>query len=137
MSLDHTHSAAAGHSSRPFRAAVWRGLGRLLPPLLTVVVIFTLLGTVRHYVLLPVESGVNWVVAQWIARSIVPDERTHEGTREPRPTLRIIDEQRYQRASDGRYVPEHIFATVQLHDGYATAKSCTSWQLCERYAEQV
>src|SRR5947199_5346777 len=139
MSLDQ-HLLAVGQSPRPFRAAVWRGLGGLLPPFLTVLLIFGLLGMVRRYVLLPVESGLNWTLAQWFARSIVADDTSSEGPDELGPAQKDIHGQRYRRASDGRYVPERIFNTVrerELHQEYPPAESYTSWQLCQRYVEHA
>jgi uncharacterized membrane protein len=117
---------------RPFRAAVFRGLGGLLPPLLTVVLIFALLGMLREYVFLPVESGANWVIATWLAQSIVPEDETEEAPDD----LKYKDGQFYKRASDGHYVPDYVFATVQQHETQ-DVESLTSWQLCQKYVEHV
>ncbi len=109
------------------------GLRGLLPPLLTVVLIVALCGMVRQYVLLPVQGGLNWLLANWVARSIVAGEEP-EGTS---PEAKNIDGQRYQLASDGRYVPEHIYATVRSHEGLQTVGAYTAWQLCRQYVTHV
>ncbi len=118
---------------RPFRAAVLRGLGGLLPPLLTVVLIVALYGMVREYVLLPLENSANWILASWQARSIVAGDADEDSP----PDWRKIEGKWYRRASDGRYVPERIFATVRNEEGLRTAESYTARRLCERYVDYI
>ena len=62
MARSESTSAAA---SRPkvrggFRRAVLRGLGVVLPPLLTIVVLIWAWSTIESYVLTPIESWVRW-----------------------------------------------------------------------------
>src|SRR6185369_11693339 len=127
-----TSVGPSGPPSQPFRAAVFRGLGGLLPPLLTVVLIFALLGMLREYVFLPVENAANWVIASWLAQSMVPEDEAEESP----PDWKPIGDRNYKRASDGNYVPEHIYATVQPHETQV-AESLTSWQLYQKYVELV
>lgn len=51
------HSRAAG-----FRRAVLRGLGVVLPPLLTIVVLIWAWSTIENYVLHPIESGIRHAI---------------------------------------------------------------------------
>ncbi len=52
---------------RPIRAAVFRGLAVVLPPLLTIVILIWVLGTIQRYVLEPVRIGARNVIAWSIA----------------------------------------------------------------------
>lgn len=54
---------------RPFRRAILRGLGVVMPPLLTVVVFVWLWHTVESYILRPLESGARFVIVNVIADS--------------------------------------------------------------------
>ena len=56
---------------RPFRRAVLRGLGVLLPPLLTIVILLWILSTVQDYVLTPFEGA-----AKQILRWSIDDTQT-------------------------------------------------------------
>src|SRR5262245_45588928 len=56
---------------RPFRAAVFRGLGGFIPPLMTVVVFFWVFGTVDQYVLGPVQRGTTELIARSLARYVL------------------------------------------------------------------
>lgn len=47
----------------PFRRAVLRGLGVLLPPLLTIVILLWVAGTIRQYVFEPVTNGTRSAIA--------------------------------------------------------------------------
>ena len=73
---------------RPFRRAVIRGLGVLLPPLLTIVILLWIYNTVRLYALEPVESGVRWSMAWSImdVRTELPNGRP----RRPHPRVRPL-----------------------------------------------
>jgi len=59
MSTDSASSDPKPPKSHPFRRAVIRGFGVVLPPLLTVVIFLWIGSTINHYVLRP---------AKWIAR---------------------------------------------------------------------
>ncbi len=55
--LPNDHSRAAG-----FRRAILRGLGVVLPPLLTIVVLIWAWNTIENYVLRPIESGIRHTI---------------------------------------------------------------------------
>ena len=57
----------------PFRRALLRGLGVVMPPLLTLVVFIWAWATIDAYVLQPVETGVGQVVVFFAVRSGVQD----------------------------------------------------------------
>ena len=97
-----------------FRRFVLRGLGVVLPPLLTIVVLIWAWNSIESYVLQPIESGVRSVIVWSIAdiRSEIPNDAvrldgefvrdgfTHDGTvYVPDPTGR-------------RYFPDYVRRTV-------------------------
>jgi len=61
------HAARPKRSPHPFRSAVLRGLGIVLPPLLTIVIFLWVWNTVQVYVLAPVETGTRQVLCWYIA----------------------------------------------------------------------
>ena len=63
--------AARPRPHRPFRAAVFRGLGGFIPPLLTVVVILWVFGTVYQWVLEPVEGQTTTLIAKSLERYLL------------------------------------------------------------------
>lgn len=100
---------------RPFRRAVIRGLGVLLPPLLTIVILLWIYNTVRLYALEPVESGVRWSVA-WAIRDVrteLPNGRPADVPNEP--NLWNSDDGRFVRLSTREFIPEEIFDHVQTN----------------------
>ncbi len=75
------HSRAAG-----FRRAVLRGLGVVLPPLLTIVVLIWAWSTIETYVLRPIESGIRHSIVWSISEtySEVPREARQTNLERPR-----------------------------------------------------
>ncbi|MHB8951726.1 MAG: DUF502 domain-containing protein [Pirellulaceae bacterium] len=65
--VEHAESA----KSRPFRRFVLRGLGVVMPPLLTLVLFIWAWATVDSYILKPIESGLSEVVVFFSMRSSV------------------------------------------------------------------
>lgn len=97
-------SRAAG-----FRRAILRGLGVVLPPLLTIVVLIWAWSTIETYVLRPIESGVRhaivWSVSETYSR--VPPEAEASGLR--RPDGFTYKGTRFVRDPTGRrYIPEYV-----------------------------
>ncbi len=60
---------AQGAKARPFRRAVLRGLGVVMPPLLTLVLFIWAWATIDSYVLKPIETGLGHVVVFWSMRT--------------------------------------------------------------------
>lgn len=98
---------------RPFRRAVFRGLGVLLPPLLTIVILLWIYNTVRLYALEPVESGVRYAVAWGImdVRSELPGGRPSAAPNEP--NLWESDDGRFVRLPTREFIPEDVYDRVQ------------------------
>ena len=89
---------AAAANPHPFRRAVFRGLGVLLPPLLTIVIFLWVAKTVKSYCLDPVVGAAHWAV-----RLSVEDIRTE-----------FADG--FVQTGDGKYVPESVYGFVKTHD---------------------
>ncbi len=87
-----------------FRRAVLRGLAVLLPPVLTIVILAWAIGTVRQYVLTPVEDGVRELLVWQMA-----DIRVEPVGEETFNAKVQFDGQTYQRlAPSGEYIPLEI-----------------------------
>jgi uncharacterized membrane protein len=90
---------------RPFRRAVLRGLALVLPPVLTIVTLLWVAGTVQVYVLRPVTDGAREVLVWWLSDvRLAPDD-----VASAKPTLQF-NGRIYQRLESGQYVPRDVVA---------------------------
>jgi len=103
---DTTPKAISAH---PFRGAVLRGLGVVLPPLLTIVIFLWIGGTVEQYVLDPVTRGAEWVVAWWIADIREDQDLPLDQRGKVNPW---VDGELFQRLPSGSYVPKNVYDQV-------------------------
>jgi uncharacterized membrane protein len=97
------------------RKSVLRGLGFLLPPLLTFVILIWMWRTVQYYVLEPVTEGARQVLI-WSLN----DARADVGPTNPvgmDPTLVAGEEEIYKRLPSGEFVPLEVYATALRHAG--------------------
>jgi len=106
--------AAPASASHPFRGAVLRGLGVVLPPLLTVVIFLWIGGTLQQYMLEPVTSGAQRLLVWWIAD--IRTEGDVPADQLGKPTA-LLDGTHYQRLEGGSYVPKAVYEVVQAHSG--------------------
>ncbi len=95
-------------SQRPFRTAVLRGLGGLLAPLLTIVILLWVWQTLKYYVLAPVTDTTRNVIAWQLAdirddvpASAVPNERYAD--------VFEIEGTDYQRLPTGKLIPRDVY----------------------------
>jgi uncharacterized membrane protein len=109
-----TNPSAAPAASHPFRGAVLRGLGLVLPPLLTIVIFFWIGGTVEQYVLGPVTTGTERALAWWIADIREADDFPAAERGKLNPTLHGIE---YRRLPRGSYVPKNVYDEVIRNSG--------------------
>ena len=94
---------------RPFRSAVLRGLGVLIPPLLTVAILVWVISTTWVYLLAPVNAGVREGIAWSLSGNI------HEGlkiTDEAR-RIAVVDGVPYKECPDRRFVPLFVYENVE------------------------
>ena len=110
----------------PFRCAVLRGLGILLPPLLTIVIFLWIGHSVGEYLLEPLENATRAIAVANFADirtprdpdvrpnagdTIVIDGEKHIVT--SKGTVTIGDEV-YHRTEDGRFVPSYVYDAVRV-----------------------
>ncbi|MGQ9574503.1 MAG: DUF502 domain-containing protein [Thermoguttaceae bacterium] len=99
---------------RPFRNAVLRGLGVVLPPLVTIAIFFWLGGTIYNYLLEPVSAGVQNLVALAIQDLRQKKDFSAQELAKPNPSLQGNP---YQALDDGTYVPKAVYDVVKGHLG--------------------
>ena len=127
---------------RPFRQAVLRGLGVVLPPLLTVVIFLWVAGTIQQYALEPVTIGARNVMAiYWtrqdaekLADPAVQRQISDDPAGKP-PSLTLASGQRYDRSPGGLYLPREVLQTVKIDDPAGVVRSGNPRAVYQRYAE--
>lgn len=99
---------------RPFRRAVLRGLGVVLPPLLTIVLFLWAWNLILGYVLEPVESGARYVIVQliWDVRSEQPQ---------------AAEASWYERVGGDQWIPKHVYNTVKNNPGKDPPKTALGY----------
>ncbi len=102
---------AATCSARPFRAAVLRGLGGFLAPLLTIVILLWVWQTLKYYILQPVETATRNRLAWEIAdvRSELPKDAVANAEE---PNVFTVDDKDYYRLEVGDFIPRDVYDTV-------------------------
>jgi uncharacterized membrane protein len=111
MDVSKLSAAKKSNDLGPFRRAVWRGLGVLLPPLLTIVIFLWVGNTVANYLLEPLEGfSRQRLVAHYQTKirkpgDVAPDQ-IRDGNEEnlTRP---------YQQTGDGQVVPFWMYDFVE------------------------
>ncbi len=128
---DRQHKPRRKH--RPFRRAVWRGLGVVLPPVLTIVIFVWVGSTVQRYILEPFNAGARQVLAHALAdvRETLPGAEAVPGEPE---VFRTPDGKLYRRLPSDEYVPLYVYDTVRRYDGVNQMPD-TGQRLYARYVE--
>lgn len=118
-----------GPPVNPFRRAVLRGLGVLLPPLLTIVIFVWIGNTVVVYLLEPLEAGANWVMYQGVAdiRSDLKIDNPQDGTA-------LVDNTVFKQVAGGKFVPLEVYETV-LEASSSQPMPVTASAIYERYVQ--
>jgi uncharacterized membrane protein len=124
-------SVAVPRRSRPLRSALIRGLGVLLPPLLTIVILVWIWQTVKSYVLQPVTAEVGDAIT-WSLKDIrneLPDAQPteHEG-------VFVSHGVRYRQLENKQFVPLDVY-TVALRGLGSIPPPTTGWGVYRRYVE--
>lgn len=96
-------------NTHPFRAAVFRGLAVVLPPLLTIVIFLWVGGTIERYVLEPVTLGTRNAVA-WAISDI---RQKGDFPEDPPGDLARLDGLAYKQLPDRSYVPWSVYDYVE------------------------
>ena len=127
---------------RPFRQAVLRGLGVVLPPLLTVVIFLWVAGTIQQYALEPVTIGARNLMAMYWAREDAEKladpavERQIAASPGGAPkSLSLPSGEQYARSPGGLYLPREVLDAVTLDNPAGVVLSGNPRAVYQRYAE--
>jgi uncharacterized membrane protein len=96
-------SVTARLSAHPIGRRVLRGVGLILPPLLTIVIFVWIGSTVQTYVLAPVQQGAEDLLA-WA----LTDVRDRPPEADPDQAVIAIDGRPYMRLESGQYIPAYV-----------------------------
>jgi uncharacterized membrane protein len=109
-----TNKKRTRQKAHPFRRAVLRGLGVVLPPLLTIVLFFWAWNLILDYVLEPVESGARWVIVQviWDVHSEQPPES---------------ETAQYEKIESDQWIPKRIYREVKDKPGNDPPKTAQAY----------
>lgn len=94
----------------PFRRAIVRGLGVLLPPLLTIVIILWVWNTVAEYLLVPLENTARTILVDFHEKSIVPADLVPQDQIVKGRAL--VDGVAYRQTPDGQFIPAADYDVV-------------------------
>lgn len=136
----------------PFRRAVFRGLGILLPPLLTIVIFIWVGHTVSQHLLDPMQDATRYVALEYMADIKTPteaegrvdaDQVTIDGQTYPlvsKNTVKINDRVYHRTPVDGKFVPLAVFDEVRTGMGRApmpgTAHDIYGWYIDHRWLQR-
>jgi uncharacterized membrane protein len=123
----------------PFRRAVLRGLGILLPPLLTIVIFLWIGNTVAEYLLVPLENASRWVMVEHLAdirtQGEMPPELRDQRIVEYRGTV-----YRQTEPPDSKFIPLEVYETVQKGVGRdpmpRDAKAIYTWYVNHKWLQR-
>jgi uncharacterized membrane protein len=96
-------------SSNLFRGTVLRGLGVVLPPLLTIVIFLWIGGTVQNYFFDPLTQMSESLLVASIADVRLPDDIP--ATQRGKPVV-VVGGRLYQRLESGEYIPQSVYEEV-------------------------
>ncbi len=119
----------------PFRRAVLRGLGVLLPPLLTIVIFLWVGNTVARYVLTPLEDITRYIIVEY-GSDIRPvtdfDNPPEPGSK----TIETVD-QVYVKTPDNLFIPAQVYNEVEEELKRSEASPKTARDYYVRYVDQT
>ncbi len=114
----------------PFRRAVLRGLGILLPPLLTIAIFLWIGNTIADRLLEPLEDFARWAFVE--TADIQPAGNIHLD----QFGLAQIDGADYHVAVDNRLVPLKVYDKVESHIGKQAIETATAKEIYLNYIER-
>jgi uncharacterized membrane protein len=103
-SSDTTQNLPTPSGHHPFRRAVLRGLGVVLPPLLTIILFLWGWNLISRYVLEPVETGAVWLIV-----SATADIRSEEPS--------SLEVGNYHQLDTGQWIPNKVYNDVKADPG--------------------
>lgn len=121
-----------------FRRAVLRGLGVLLPPLLTIVIFLWVGSTISRYVLTPLEDATRYVLVEYFSDIRLADDfAPAPESSEPSESLVDAAGKSFRRTPDGLYIPVSTYEVVLDHLKKKEAVPATAREWSERYVDEV
>lgn len=132
--------ALAKHSGKrpldPFKRAVLRGLGVLLPPLLTIVIFLWVGNTVARYLLEPVEQGAKYLLVEYASdiRSQA-DFSENAVVEDGKITTPENVYEEVETGDDAKYIPAEVLTEVRKHLGNDRMPD-TAEGIYDRYMQQ-
>lgn len=133
--MNRIASTAKSYMQLPFRRAVLRGLGVVLPPLLTIVILAWIFSTIQLYVLKPVETAakhaVTWMIDETYT-SIPPGAEPIDPA-DSRDRQFRYDGQEYIAIGSDTWIPTHVYQRVRRNPGGAKLDSSQAYY--HRYVE--
>ena len=127
MVLSQKKSGKRKKKINPFRRAVLRGLGILLPPLLTIAIFLWIGNTIADRLLEPLEDLARWAFVE--TADIQPVGNTHLDPL----GLAQIDGANYHVAADNRLVPLKVYDKVASHIGQQVIAKATAEEIYLNY----
>lgn len=100
----------------PFRRAIVRGLGVLLPPLLTIVIILWAWNTVANYLLVPAENTARRILLNEHEKFIISGAEVT-----PKQLVKggaLINGDLYRQTADGQYIPAEHYDEAETYVGH-------------------
>lgn len=137
MNADPNAKSEPNQGVRPFQRALLRGLGIMLPPLLTIVLLLWALNTIDSYVLQPIESATKYVIV-WAAGDIrefedFPDSITSvDMGGNGKPVSLLYNNQHYVPVGE-QWLPREVFETVNRNPGAFIPATAEAYY--QRYVE--
>ncbi|MCS7236854.1 MAG: DUF502 domain-containing protein [Thermoguttaceae bacterium] len=124
----------------PVRVAMLRGLGVILPPLVTLIVLIWAIQVVTYYVFEPVRVAARSVII-WLVQDIRQEEDFLKRSSLPAPggiagETAILDGVMYVRLPDGDYVPKTVYDRV-VQGGVAKKELISGKMVYEHYVDLV
>ena len=118
---EHAHKAR--RRAGTFRRAVLRGLGVVLPPLLTLMILIWLFGTLQNYILKPVESAsktaIRWMIDDTRLTADIPEDEQSE----------------FVAVRNERSIPLEVHQAVKDNPGENELESMSVRDFYDRYIE--
>ena len=119
-------------NKHPFRRAVLRGLGVVLPPLLTIVFFLWLWNSVQSYILQPLGSATTAVI-YWSISDVYDELPSGDAVAVPNSNDFTINGKRYSQLPSGQLIPEKVHSYVMRNPGDQVPTTAKS--IYKRYIE--
>ena len=120
----------------PFRRAVLRGLGVLLPPLLTIVIFLWVGNTVARYVLTPLEDCTRYVLVEYTSDIRAENEFTNP-PKIAGEAVKSSDDILFRRTGDGLYIPDSVYAAASNTSVQSDLKQASAKEFYTQYVNEV